>query len=178
MSKPQSNLLNELQATGASSREAADLARLAGQLKYLKGASREAKQSRKQRLTFLPLGLTASILTIVIILVAISQSSLPGSWLYPVKKTSEASLALVDPGFKGTMMIRRSAEVKQLVANHASTQAIVATLADYRTEAAAYKSSNYAVFAGCRANLQQAARAAPPTQRMAIEAAISSIPQA
>ena len=74
-------------------------------------------------------------------------------------------------------MMKRAAQVKQLVAAHASSSLVLATLADYRVEASAYKaiSAHYAVFEYCKNNLEQAASIAPATERQAINKSLLSL---
>jgi hypothetical protein len=74
-------------------------------------------------------------------------------------------------------MMRRAQQVQQLVAGHAGSPVVLATLADYRTEASAYKSTstNYAMFEYCKTSLRQAAAAAPNPERQAIDKALLAL---
>ena len=74
-------------------------------------------------------------------------------------------------------MMKRAQEVKQLIAEHANSSLVLATLADYQTKASAYKSvsANYAVFEYCKNNLQQAAAIAPSPERQAINKTLLSL---
>jgi hypothetical protein len=111
------------------------------------------------------------------LLVAASQTSLPGSWLYPVQKLSDNAAESAHPQYRAVVMMKRAQEVKQLVAKRADSGAVLAALNDYQAEAAAYKAGagNYSAFEYCKTNLQQAAQAAPSPERAAITTALSAL---
>jgi hypothetical protein len=110
-------------------------------------------------------------------LVMFSQNSLPGGWLYPVKRLSEQTAVLAQPDYKATIMMHRAQEVQSLVARHEASQRVLATLTAYQQEANAYKAraSNYSAFEYCKANLEQAAARANPQERRAIQATLASL---
>ena len=174
-------LSKELDLAGAKRSEKGGLIEVANQLRTLnspRSAYVNAKSSRPwwQRWPVAQLGLSALIgLSLGASIVAYSQTSLPGSWLYPAKRVSEKVAVVLDPSYRATLMMRRSQEVEELIGAHASKPVVLAILADYRTEAAAYKSPNYAAFEYCKNNLEQAAKAAPPPERSAIADALSSL---
>jgi len=126
----------------------------------------------------MPVGV-ASIagLAVGMALVMFSQTTLPGSILYPVQKLSDSMAVSVNPDYRGTVMMKRAQEVKQLIADHASSNLVLATLDDYKSEASAYTSvsANYAVFDYCKSSLQQAATIATNPERQAIDATLSSL---
>lgn len=183
MKNQSNNLRQELRSAGASHSEITELLPLAstlGQLKSSKDsqsmASRTQHKSRWKVLV--PIGLTSiSSIAIGMALIIFSQTVLPGSLLYPVQKLSDNVSMSVDSGYRGTVMMKRAQEVKQLIAEHASSKLVLATLADYQTEASAYKSApaNYAAFEYCKSNLQQAAIMAPSSERKAINNTLSSL---
>jgi hypothetical protein len=107
--------------------------------------------------------------------VSLAQSSLPGSWLYPVKRASENAAVAVDPSYRATLMMRRASEVQQLVGKGASQQRVLATLTSYQAEAAAYKTKNYAAYSYCKANLQQAEASANPAEKQMIASTLRSL---
>ena len=106
-----------------------------------------------------------------------AQAALPGTWLYGVQKVSDAAVIRIDPSYRGTVMMHRANEVRQLVGHHAGTQTVLAALADYQVQMAAYKSApaSYAALEYCRSNLVQAAAVAPPAQRQAINRTLAAI---
>lgn len=174
-------LNKELGLAGAKRSEAGGLIEVADRLGTLKGSHStyaKANSSRPwwQRWHVAPLGMSALIgIFLGASLVAYSQASLPGSWLYPAKRVSEKVAVVFDPSYRATLMMRRSQEVEELIGMHASKRIVLATLADYRTEAAAYKSPNYAAFEYCKNNLEQAAKVATSPEQSAISDALSSL---
>lgn len=178
------NLREELKAAGASAAEVAELAGIAGNLKRLKTSSGSLPKPtlHSQRTgrwkTLIPLGLTSLAgLALGMAVVILSQTVLPGSRLYPIQKLSDKAAVSIDPVYRGIVMMKRAQEVKQLVARHADSNTVLATLADYKNEAAIYKSvpANYAAFEYCKSNLQQAAASAPNPERQAIDNTLLSL---
>jgi len=171
-----SKLSQELRRAGAKPAETDGLVKVAAQLRHLKASGPAYARPRWRRWNLAPLAM-AAVAGIILgsVLVAYAQTSLPGSWLYPAKRASEKVAVAVDPAYRATLMMRRSQEVEALVGRHANQQVILATLADYRTAAAAYKADNYAAFEFCKSNLQQAASAAPGPERAAIDNTLSSL---
>lgn len=168
------NLKHELRLAGASAKESNELALLASNLKRLKSPA-PAHQSWT-RLIPIGIGSLAGV-AVGMALVILSQTVLPSSALYPVQRLSDSVAMKVDPNYKGTVMMKRAEQVQQLIADHAKSSLVLATLADYRTEASSYKSiaSNYAAFEYCKNNLVQAAAIAPSSERQAINMTLSSI---
>lgn len=178
------NLKEELKSAGASDSEVSELVAVASNLKHLKDSkSLVAKpilqvQRQSRWRTVIPIGLTSLTgLALGMALVILSQTVLPGSLLYPIQKFSDNVSMSVDPDYRGTVMMKRAQEVKQLIAEHANSNLMLATLADYQKEALAYKSvsANYAVFEYCKSNLQQAANIAPNFERQAINKTLLSL---
>jgi hypothetical protein len=169
-------LQTELRQAGASKSETAELAQVATQLKVLSTHAVVPVSRPNWYRRLLPLSM-ASVAGLLIgaMLIAYAQTSLPGSWTYPVKKLSEQAAVLFDSNYRATLMMRRSQEVRELIHNGADQQIVLATLLDYQHEAAAYKSTNYAAFEYCKSNLVQAAGVAPATERSAIRNALSSL---
>ena len=169
-------LRQELRAGGANEAETGRLLAVGAGLAELPAAGK-----RRPQLSWriaLPAGLTV-VFTLFAggLLVAASQTSLPGSWLYPVQKLSDSAAESVHPQYRAVVMMKRAQEVKQLVAARADAGVVLATLNDYRVEAAVYKTSaaNYSAFEYCNTNLQQAAAAAPGPERAAITNALASL---
>jgi hypothetical protein len=178
------NLRKELKSAGAHSLEISELVAVAGNLKQLKSVGKPSAkpaapyQRRSRWAIIVPAGLTAlSGLALGMALVIFSQTVLPGSWLYPVQKLSDNVAIAVHPQYRGTIMMRRAQQVQQLVAGHAGSPAVLATLADYRAEASTYKSTsaNYAMFEYCKTSLRQAAVIAPNPERQAIDKALLAL---
>jgi len=164
-------LNRELRQAGAEQAEAAGLTQLAGQLHQL--SSRPVVSGRRH---LLRASLVAGLVMAAVI--AYAQISLPGSWSYPVKRLSEQTVVAMIPSYRATIMMRRSVEVKDLVAQHASSQAVLATLADYHAQAVLYESSdkvNYQAFTYCKNMLIQAAQLAPEDERSAITNTLNSL---
>jgi len=167
-------LKTELLSAGASATEADELASLAGRLRTLRAAPE--RQKAALRFGLLPASLVAMVTLLVgMAVVSFSQSSLPGNVLYPVKRVSENTAVAANPSYRATLMMRRADEVRQLVANGASSGRVSATLDLYQTEAAAYKSENYPAFAFCRSNLQQAEKRANPAEKAQIAEVLKNL---
>ncbi|HVC35961.1 MAG TPA: hypothetical protein VNE40_00740 [Candidatus Dormibacteraeota bacterium] len=183
-SKSSNNLSNELKSAGASDEEVKELVVVASNIKHLKDSkgsvARPVLQAQRQNRwrTLIPIGLTSLAgLALGMAVVILSQTVLPGSLLYPVQKLSDNVAVSVNPSYRGSVMMKRAQEVKQLIADHANSGVVLATLADYQVEALSYKSApaNYAVFEYCKSNLQQAATIAPNSERQAIDKTLSSL---
>lgn len=167
-------LKRELCSSGASAGEAEVLAGLAQRLQALRIVPE--RRGARFRFGLLPaLSMVAVALLIGMATVAFSQTSLPGSWLYPVKRVSENTAVAASPDYRATLMMRRADEVRQLVTNGASTSRVTATLSLYQTEAAAYKSVNYPAFAYCRSNLKQAEQRATPAEKTQIAVVLKNL---
>lgn len=170
----QAGLRQELRAAGAGETEIDTLLPIAASLRKLPVPGQKALRWK------MPL-LTASTaiagLAIGMALAIFSQAAMPGSWLYPVQKISDAAAVALHPSYRGTVMMKRADQVKQLVADKAGQRAVFTALADYRTEAAAYKSTagNYALFDYCKSDLQQAADKATGSEHDAIAKTLNSL---
>ena len=180
--KQNSRLISELRQAGAQDSEANELAGLAVSLKQLENtrsaALPEIKFQRRSRPSlFRPALASISGIVIGMALVMFAQTTLPGSILYPVQKLSDSVAVSVDPSYRGTVMMKRAQQVKQLVADHANASLVLATLSDYKSEASVYKSSpaSYVAFEYCKSSLLQAATIAPTSERQAIESTLSSL---
>jgi len=177
----QRQLRQELLATGASAAEIKKLLPIASTLSLLKGSTRPATNGSQKtgrwlnRRTSLTLAASGVAVGICII---ISQTVLPTSPLYPVQKLSDSIAVYMHPRYRASIMMKRARQVHQLVADHAGSPQVLATLTDYTREADAYKSlphANYAAFEYCKTNLQQAATIAPPRVRQAIANSLQSL---
>ena len=178
-SHEQDQLMKELCQAGARPAEAAKLLPIASRLKLLadkQPAGVELRRAVPNRFRLLrPLTLGAAGLAVGVIIVVASQSVLPTSWLYPVQKLSDSVAVSIDPDYRATVMMKPAQQVNSLVAARSGSQKILGTLADYASQAKAYKSmpnTNYAAFEYCESNLRQAATAAPPNVRQAIETSL------
>ena len=177
----QKALHRELKGAGASSRESQELAGIASRLGVLKNSDvpqATGSRPRKKLRLALIIGIPAVTgLALGMFLVVVSQTVLPGSTLYPIQAGSDSLAAAVSPSYRGTVMMKRAEQVKQLIHNGAPADKVLATLADYEKQAASYKSaaSNYAAFEYCKNNLQQAAQQATNSERQAITKALVSL---
>lgn len=177
MKQRSDNLKKELTSVGATKSEVNELLPIALNLKRLKNTPDLATkpivqvERRVAWKTLIPTSLALMTgLALGIIVVIWSQTVLPGSLLYPVQKLSDNVAVSVSSSYRGMVMMKRAEQVKQLIGEHASSNLVLATLANYRTEASTYVtvSKNYAVFEYCKDNLQQAAAIAPNPERQAI----------
>jgi hypothetical protein len=180
-------LKQELQAAGAAPEDAARLTRLAAGLGRLKAQGPQLAVGHRPPQTgdrwwpALPtVGLAAAggLLT-GLVLVALAQTSFPGSWLYPVKRASEAVAVQAQPDYRAVLMMRRAQEVRELVAHNGSPRLVATTLHDYTVEATAYQAQsgrNYGAFRYCQTNLQQAETQAGGQERQAIAATLAAFP--
>jgi hypothetical protein len=178
------NLIQELKSAGATDSEVKGLLPIADSLKQMKTSNSSLPKSLAHSQPhgrwkiLIPIGIT-SVAGIVVgmAMVILSQSVLPGSLLYPVQKLSDNVAMSMAPSYRGIVMMKRAQQVRQLINNHADSNIVLATLADYQTEASSYKSNptNYATFDYCKSNLQQAAAAAPNYERQAINKTLESL---
>jgi hypothetical protein len=171
-------LEKELKDAGANQSELRQLLPIAASLGSLKNNSEKAGQTFRVLKFARPFGFVASGLVAGMFLVIVSQAALPTSWLYPVQKFSDAVAINLHSQYRATVMMKRAQQVNELVADHASSKRVLATLADYMGEASTYKSTphaNYAAFEYCKSNLQQAAVAAPINVRQAISSSLQSL---
>ncbi|HSX05089.1 MAG TPA: hypothetical protein VLF69_01320 [Candidatus Saccharimonadales bacterium] len=166
-------LLHELQMMGAGKDEQHDLVAVAQRLRTLQPA-RSAVGSHESRRIRWASAAAAAVITLTA-LTLLAQASLPGSRLYPIKRTSENAALAVVPSYHATLMMRRADEVRRLIAMNASTKTVQSTLRQYQTEAAAYKGSNYPAFEYCKHSLQQAQTSANPTERQLIASVLQHL---
>jgi len=182
MSSNRNQLMKELQAVGASNAEIEDLLPIVSKLGQLShgrttATVEHASPSYWPRV-FRPAAFTLLGLVLGVFLIVISQAALPTSMLYPAQKLSDSLAVRVDPQYRAIVMMKRAQQVNQLVAGHASSAQVIATLNDYTSEASVYRSSphaDYAAFEFCETSLRQAASAASPTVRKAIFASLQSL---
>jgi hypothetical protein len=184
MKNQPNNLREELKSARATDPEIKELLALATSLQQLKSSKASPSKDKSRGLyqstwkKFLPICITSVAgLAMGMALVILSQTVVPGSWLYPVQKLSDNISMSVDPDYRGTIMMKRAQEVKELVTEHASSDLVLATLEDYQHEALAYRSApaNYAVFEYCKSSLQQAVAIAPSSERQAINNTLLSL---
>ena len=181
MNKHKLNMLsNELSSAGANSHELPSLLRLADDLTVLRHSHAAAAKPllpRSRSRWLLPSLSSACFLLLGMGVVMLAQPSLPGNWLYPVKRLSEQTAVLAQPGYRATIMMHRAEEVHSLVAHHASSQKVLATLAAYQSDATAYRSTpgNYSAFEYCKSSLRQAETQANAQEQQAIKTTLASL---
>lgn len=175
-------LHKELLMAGATAAEAKELSPIASKLSLLKNSGAAIAKDSEKTYRWLkiikPAVFVVSGFVLGLFIIIISQTALPGSWLYPLQKFSDHVAVSIHPQYRASVMMKRTQQVNQLVADHANSQQVLATLADYTKEASAYKSAphaNYAAFEYCKTNLQQAASAASPGVRRAISTSLQSL---
>jgi len=169
-------LHKELREAGASKREVRDLLPIAARLNRLPKEQR-LEPSRVHWLGVAqPVAYAALGIAFGVFLIIFSQAAVPGSWLYPVQKMSDSAVVKLRPQYRATVMMKRAQQVNQLVASHASSGTVMATLADYSRVAGAYKAApntNYAAFEFCESNLKQASASASPEVQKAIATSLN-----
>ncbi|HVA11582.1 MAG TPA: hypothetical protein VNG32_05490, partial [Candidatus Dormibacteraeota bacterium] len=128
------NLRGELESAGATTSEIDELIAVASNINKLKSSKNLAvKPSIKRRRQInwkglVPVGVTSlSGLALGMALVILSQTVLPGSLLYPVQKFSDTIAISLNTNYRGTVMMKRAQEVKQLIAKHANSNLVLAT---------------------------------------------------
>jgi hypothetical protein len=180
------SLESELKQAGASEAEAKSLANLAVSLHALKGTEPQLAREFKyygpppspwlawSKVMFGSLTVIGA-LSIGLIIASVSQTTIPGNLLYPIKQFTENLAVAVQPDYRGVLMMRRAQEVKQLVAQNSSPRLVDATLQNYKFEVAQYKGGNYADYEYCESTLLQAEHMASGTQRLAIAQTIASV---
>jgi hypothetical protein len=182
-SKDMNQLESELRDAGASSSEVNNLAKVAISLRDLNGQEpgftiRQAapRPLFRTRIRVLIAGLsTVAIVGAGIAIASIAQTAFPGNFLYPVKRFTENVAVIAQPSYRGTVMMQRAQEVKQLVALNKNSRLIDATLQSYKLEAAAYKGGNYADYEYCENTLRQAENMSSGENRLAIAETISIV---
>jgi hypothetical protein len=175
-------LKKELLEAGVKPAEVNKLLPIASSLGLLKNSdtslSKESKRPNQWFNIAKPATLVVSGLVVGTFLIIISQAALPTSLLFPVQKFSDSIAVSIHPEYRASIMMKRAQQVNQLVVEQASSNQVLATLADYTREASAYKSmsrANYAAFEYCKTNLQQAEAAASPSVRQAITSSLQSL---
>lgn len=177
MNKRQTDhLRHELRLAGASSAELPGLVNIANQFETLKSARRLPTPPRRMKTWRWGLISAASAFAIIAG-VFVAQLVLPGNVLYPLQKTSDSLAITLHPSYRGTVMMRRARQVKELVADNAAKNTVMSALADYQSVAAGYRHepSSYAVFEYCKNNLRQAAEQAPPDESKAIKQTLATL---
>jgi hypothetical protein len=180
-----SKLYRELRLVGASKEEAMALESVASDLGQLKPAYGIEKHTdlvggRRYLPRLMPMGVMALLgIVIGIGVMAMSQASIPGSVLYPVKRTSEHAAVMVNPDYKENVMMRRAQEISALTAQQAPEKLVMDSLEDYKLAAKAYGTPEYdaAAFDYCRQYLQTAAGRTTGSEHEAITATIAGLPQ-
>lgn len=175
----QKQLAKELKAVGAKPADIDNLLPIASKMSLLKRSKKniDTRMARRWLKVTKPVAFVASGLIVGMFLVMVSQAVLPSSWIYPVQKFSDSIAVNLHPAYRATVMMKLAQQVKQLVANKANSKLVLATLADYQTEASAYKTmtSNYAAFEYCKNNLRQAATMTSGTEHQAIDNSLQSL---
>lgn len=165
-------LQRELLAVGAGPNEARELVHLASQLPKLR--LRATAPNANPRLWLQTTGTFAAIGAIVAAFI-MAQNSLPGSWLYSLKRVSENTVATINPDYQGTIMMRRAQEVSELVTAHAPESTVLTTLQQYQQVASSYKDANQAAIAYCKHHLETAQTNATPAERYAISQTLHDV---
>lgn len=136
------SLKKDLRKVGAGEREAEQLADVADLLSSVKtrGLSKDAKKrlapdekAAKAPKIWLAWGAGGAFATACLLLI-IAQSALPGSWLYPIKRTTEEARAALQPGYKDNLVEKREEEVQQLKLQKVDPAVLEEAEKTYQTE--------------------------------------------
>ncbi len=172
----------ELLQAGANGTEIFKLSNLASQLHTLKDFSPPLAANPPHRRTkfqlFKPYFVGAAVLALAILPILLAQTVLPGNWLFPVQKATDAAVIELHPQYRANVMMKRSEQVNALVKNGSDSQVILATLNDYTNQAKRYEAmpnTDYAAFEYCKTNLEQAAAKATPTIQRSIQASLDEL---
>jgi len=175
-------LQRELRMEGASKVEASELTNLAQRIRTVtRGAQPAARRSLVLPRWALPAVYVCAGLIAGVLLVGLSQAALPDSALYPVQRASDNTAMLIDPSYRASVMMKRAAQVHELVQIHADQRQIMAVLANYTHVARSYMASphtNYAALEYCETNLKAAAAESTPPVRQAITNSLESLESA
>ncbi|HUD11417.1 MAG TPA: hypothetical protein VMS08_03330 [Candidatus Saccharimonadia bacterium] len=180
------DLEKELEQSGATQDEARTLANYAQSLRQLKDSEPKLRplnvgtlhshKLRPGRTRMLATGLTViGTLVAGIAIAAVAQTSIPGNFLYPVKRVTENVAVTLQPNYRGVLMMRRAQEVAQLVALHKNPGLVNETLQSYKTDVADYKGNNYADFEYCENSLAQAQSMSQGSERLAIATTLADV---
>ena len=181
MTDHQKQLGRELAAVGANSAELKKLLPIAARLGALKYNSQPYIGGRRKLVwarVLIPAAYTSLGLAAGMLLLIAAQVATPASWLFPVQRASDGIAMDMHPQYRAVVMMKRARQVNQLVSDHADTQQVLMTLADYTRVADVYKSmphANYAAFEYCELNLREASVSATPNVQRAITASLQSL---
>lgn len=75
-------------------------------------------------------------------LVFLSQSALPGSWLYGIKRGSEQLRTIVQPGYSETLIDKRADEIDQLIETEAEPAQLEQAKQEYEKAIETYVQQN------------------------------------
>jgi hypothetical protein len=172
----------ELHTAGATDAEAEELLSLAENLHRLRSPN-GAKSGRRWvyggiHILAMPSAYVLAGIVVGILTVAFAQAASPGSSLFPVQVATDNVASALHPQYREIVMVKRADQVKELVADHASSQNDMSAVADYTEVADKYRDGsrvNYAAFRYCESQLSQAAKIASPQVSQAIERSINSL---
>ncbi len=180
------SLESQLTQAGASPSEARALAGLSVSLRKLQGTEPQLASINRSRSLFRHAPgrrVTTAISSLAVVgtvaiglaIASIAQTTYPGQLLYPVKRLTENVAVIIQPNYRGVLMMRRAQEVKQLVALHNNPRLINATLQSYKQDVAGFKGGSYADFEYCESTLRQAEKMSSGAERLAIAETIASV---
>ena len=176
-------LILELKKEGADASEAEELALLSKNLtnsvnfersfdtkiKFLK-----QKEGKRGKLFMFKSPLIATFIAILLFVgfstVVSAQDSLPGQPLYAVKRASEEIAGLVNPSFKGQILIRRSDEIKKLSnSGNKNSKNLTNTINEYEDELNDRIKFDIKEIEESRVNLENARKVATDGSRFEID---------
>lgn len=142
-------LEKELRSLGVNANESEQLSRLAGDLRKsnLPKLSKETKSQisripgKRWQLHIYHFA-AGGAAAMFIGLVFLSQSALPGSWLYGIKRGSEQLRTIVQPGYSETLIDKRADEIDQLIETEAEPAQLEQAKQEYEKAIETYVQQN------------------------------------
>ena len=187
------DLIKELKIRGLFQAEAEELGGIAKNIGQIGGISRSEKVkeqflvkllgNRKKKSFAWPRLFVPSVAFVLILIVlgassvVFAQKSLPGDFLYPVKRLSENVAVSLKPELEQEIVVRRSEEVKDLVEKKEDPELVKNTLEDFSRDSKKAKSkghSNGKLEEGVK-NLKEAKVKSSDDEKKEIEEALKKL---
>lgn len=172
------NLHDELVTAGASSEEARELSRLARALRHLPTPEPFLPALRSgwswPRVAGLAAAAAAAFFMIGGGMVAMAQTSRPGTALFPVKRASDRVIVNMDPAYAGHVMMQQAEDIDTLSQTHGSANVVMSEVADYQQMAPRSKLDS-ATRGFCMWHLSHAASLTSGGEHRAIQSAMQEL---
>jgi hypothetical protein len=169
-------LRHELRLAGATREEIRALIPIATQLQALPKTIKRHHTS-VFRWPILAASSLVSLAIIVFAMLLAMPAITPGNPFAAMQHGADNIAIAVHPNYRDTVMMKQADQINALVASHAATKTVLASLADYRTTVGAYtgRSPHYGTVEYCRAELRKAANRASEPERNIITASLQNI---